>query len=248
MRGAPLERRGLGDREMNFDQWPFDISSDPREVPRYAVSEVALYLHLPETTLRSWLSGRTFPKASGVGTSPPLIDPADGEGSVISFYNLSEAHILKWTRQRDEVPMKAIRDALDYVATEFPSKHPLITQQFLTDGRFLFIKKLEELINASKMGQLGNELLLNLERIDRDTMGMPVAVYPEIPRKPNSKAIAIRYGVSSGAPVINGTGILVSVIWGRYEAGDTTSDLAQDYDLPVETLEDALAYLESEAA
>lgn len=234
--------------QMSLDQWPFDSASDPREVPRYAVSEVAVFLRLPETTLRSWLSGRTFPKSSGVGISAPLIDPADGEGSVISFYNLSEAHILKWTRQRDEVPMKAIRDALDYVSAEFPSKHPLITQKFVTDGRFLFIKRLGELINASKMGQLGHELLLNLERIDRDTMGMPVAVYPEIPKKPDSKAVVIRYGVSSGAPVINGTGVLVSVVWGRYHSGDTVADLAQDYDIPNEMLEDAISYLEQEAA
>ena len=116
--------------EMNIDKWPFHGLSDPREAPRYAVSDVASFLKLSEKTLRSWLIGRTFPKLSGTGFSPPLIEPADGEGSVLSFYNLSEAHILKWTRERDEVPMKAIRDALDYVATSFPSTHPLITQSF----------------------------------------------------------------------------------------------------------------------
>lgn len=232
-------------REMNVDKWQFDNSSDPREFPRYPVSDVANFLKIHENTLRSWLSGRNFPKTKGVGFSAPLILPADGEGSVISFYNLSEAHILKWTRQRDEVPMKAIRDALDYVAQAFPSNHPLITQKFLTDGRFLFVKKLEELINASLQGQLAEEILVSLERIDRDTVGMPIAVYPEIPKKPNSRAVVIRYGVSSGAPVINGTGVLVSVLFGRYEAGDTIAGLSDDYDIPPDKIEDALAYLEA---
>ena len=95
------------------------------------------------------------------------------------------------------------------------------------------------------MGQLADELLIQLERIDRDTVGMPVAIYPEIPDKPDSKAIVIRYGVSSGAPVINGTGVLISVLWGRYQAGDGVDDLVEDYEIPKDKVEDAIAYLQA---
>jgi len=224
----------------------YDVSTDPREVPRYGLVEVASFLHLPENTLRSWVSGRTFPKIKGEGFSCPLIEPADGEGSTLSFYNLIEAHILRSTRRRDEVPMKFIRAAIDYVAQAFPSEHPLITQQFETDGRFLFIRKFDELINASRMGQFGIEPVLNeyLNRIDRDK-GMPVTLYPVIPGKPKSKAVAIKYGVSSGAPVLAGTGILVSVLGDRYREGDTVDELATDYERPKEQIEDAIAYLEA---
>jgi len=208
---------------------------------------VASYIRLPENTLRSWVSGRSFPKASGDGYSKPLIEPADGEGSVLSFYNLIEAHILKSTRRRDDVPMKFIRAAIDYVLETFPSPHPLITQKFETDGRFLFIRRFDDLINASKHGQLGIGHVLNeyLSRIDRDTRGMPVTLYPVIPEKPDSKAVAIRYGVSAGAPVLSGTGILVSSLLNRYQAGDTVQDLADDYDQPKEKIKDAIAYLEA---
>jgi uncharacterized protein (DUF433 family) len=233
--------------EMKRDLLAYDIGLDPREVPRYALSEIAMFLRLPENTLRSWVSGRTFPKVAGEGFSAPLIEPADGEGRVLSFYNLIEAHILKSTRRRDEVPMKFIRDAIDYVAEAYPAKHPLITQQFETDGRYLFVRKLEGLVNASKMGQLGMEPILNeyLARIDRDTQRMPVALYPPIPDRPKSKAVAIKYGVSSGAPVLSQTGILISVLWGRYKAGDTIDDLAEDYDRPKDQIEDAISYLEA---
>ena len=74
---------------------------------------------------------------------------------------------------------------------------------------------------------------------------MPVTLYPVIPGKPDSKAVAIRYGVSSGAPVLSGTGILVSVLWSRNQAGDTVDALVADYDRPKDQIEDAIAYLEA---
>jgi uncharacterized protein (DUF433 family) len=232
-------------RELEFAS--YDASIDPREIPRYAVSEVSLFLHLPENTLRSWVSGRTFPRVAGEGYFKPLIEPADGQGSTLSFYNLIEAHILKSTRRRDEVPMKFVRTAIDYVLEKFPSPHPLITQKFETDGRFLFVRKFDDLINASKMGQLGIEPVLReyLSRIDRDTRGMPVTLYPIIPDRPDSKSVAIKYGVSAGAPVLSGTGILISALVNRYKAGDTIQDLCEDYDQPKERIEDAIAYLEA---
>jgi uncharacterized protein (DUF433 family) len=237
----------LDDSGMKGDVSLPGIAVDPREVPRYGLPEVALFLHVPENTLRSWVSGRTFPTITGEAFSGPLIEPADPSGNLLSFYNLIEAHILKSTRQRDEVPMKFIRQAIDYVTEQFPSPHPLITQKFETDGRFLFIRRVDDLINASKMGQFGIEPILRdyLSRIDRDTQGMPVTLYPVIPGRPGSKAVAIKYGVSSGAPVLTGTGILISVLWGRYQAGDTSQDLVEDYDQPKDKIEDAIAYLEA---
>jgi uncharacterized protein (DUF433 family) len=232
---------------VDLSAFAFSPPNDPRETPRYSISEGALFIHLPEKTLRSWVSGRSFPTIRGEKHSPPIIVPADPQTGSLSFYNLIEAHILKSTRQRDEVPMKAIRDALDNVAEAYPSPHPLITQEFLTDGRFLFVKRLNDLINATKMGQLGIEPILKdyLNRIDRDSLGKPVTLYPFIPTRPTSRSVSIKYSVSSGAPVITGTGVLVSVIWGRKQAGDTLAELAADYEIDQAKIEDAIEYLDA---
>lgn len=240
-----MERTATMKREREFAL--YDISTDPRGVPRYSIREVALFVHLPEKTLRTWVAGRTFPRVAGEGHSTRLIEPADGEGSVLSFYNLIEAHILRSTRKRDEVPMKFIRDAIDFVNERYPARHPLITGEFETDGRHLFVRKLEGLLNASLKGQIALEPILDeyLKRIDRDTQRRPIAVYPIIPRKPNSRAVTIKYGVSSGAPVLSGTGILVSALWHRFKAGDSIRDLAEDYDQPMQNIEEAIAYLDA---
>ena len=216
-------------------------------MPRYTVTEVAQYLHMSPKTLRSWLYGRHYPTTGGgTGFFEPLIQPADPTGNRLSFFNLVEAHILLATRQRDDVPMAAIRAALDYASGD-PSTHPLITKDFLTEGRFLFEEKLGELVNTSKYGQLAFDPILRgyLERIDRDSVGYPMLLFPFVPNRPASKVVVIRPGVSSGVPTISGTGISIPILYGRYQAGDTIPDLADDYGVSVEEVGDAIAYLEA---
>ena len=46
--------------------------------------------------------------------------------------------------------------------------------------------------------------------------------------------------VSFGRPVITGTGIPVSSIYERYRAGDSVADLAQDFNLEISEIEEAI--------
>jgi len=235
-----------GHEEMKTEPTPITAGVDRREIPRYGVPEAALYLHVPEKTLRSWLYGRQYTTGGEVRFSLPLIDPADANGGRLSFFNLVEAHILKSTRERDEVPMSAVRAALDYASSE-PSRHPLIEKKFVTEGRYLFEQKLEQIVNSSMFGQFAFDpiILSYLERIDRDTIGDPSALYPFVPNKPQSKVVTIKPGLSSGVPTITGTGISIPILYGRFKAGDSIDDLADDYELKSEDVKDAIAYLDA---
>jgi uncharacterized protein (DUF433 family) len=81
------------------------------------------------------------------------------------------------------------------------------------------------------------------ERIDRDSVGSPFILYPFIPDKPSSKVVAIKPSVSSGVPIVSGTGLSIPILYGRFTAGDSISDLADDYELSAEKVEDAISYL-----
>src|SRR6266498_2710471 len=48
---------------------------DIRNQAAYGLAEAARYLKLPAPTLRSWVVGRAYPKADGVGHFQPLIHP-----------------------------------------------------------------------------------------------------------------------------------------------------------------------------
>jgi len=90
-------------------------------------------------------------------------------------------------------------------------------------------------VNATRHGQLGMREILDkyLERIERDDVGKPRQVFPIY-----SSRIAINPLMSSGRPIVKGTGIMVSVLIDRANAGESIPKLAKDYGLrPVEVEE-----------
>jgi len=73
---------------------------DPRELPAYSVAEASRYVDVPAATLRSWFSGRTYPRVDGIGSFEPVLAPADRRTGQLSFRNVVEAHVLRALRTR----------------------------------------------------------------------------------------------------------------------------------------------------
>ncbi len=227
---------------------------DRREVPRYGIKEAARCLGMSVATLDSWVNGRKYPSSTGQRFFKPLIE-LTAPGS-LSFYNLVEAHILLSTRKKHGVEMPAIRRGIDYVRKTYPSVHPLLSEDFLTDGKDLFVKKIvgateqEQTINVSSWGQLGLGPILDfyLRRIERDDKGWPIKLFPirmSWPVDLNSdppRVVVIDPAVSSGRPVVNGTGVMAEVIFGRFNTGEGIESIATDYGLKVTQIEEAIRY------
>ena len=114
---------------------------DRREVPRYTIAEVALYLGLRPRTLHTWFFGRAYAAKGTKEFWSPLATPAERNprGPALSFYNLAEAHVLAATGQGFSISVKAIRHAIDTLLRLYPSEHPLISRYFETDGPDVFI-------------------------------------------------------------------------------------------------------------
>jgi uncharacterized protein (DUF433 family) len=227
----------------------FKPSNDLRLVPAYSVSEAAHYLRMPEATLRSWVVGRAYPVAGQSKRSRPLIALAHPNRQYLSFINLVEAHVLAAIRRRHGVKLPKVRKALDYVHRQFRVEHPLINQAFQTDGLDLFVERYGDLINASRVGQSAMKEIIGvyLKRIDWDSKGLPVRLYPftrdtEADAAPASdpRVVVMNPTVSFGRPVIAGTGIPVSSIYERYRAGDSMAELAKDFALEISAIEEAI--------
>ncbi len=120
-------------------------------------------------------------------------------------------------------PTPQVRSALDYVKRKCEVNRPLIDQSFQTDGRFLFIERLEQLINASKAGQLAMpDLLPQLNRIERDPQGLPLKLFPF------TRASDVRVSVSDPKPVDEPAGLLRSPLrWPRCDVNDLESRSAR---------------------
>jgi uncharacterized protein (DUF433 family) len=215
---------------------------DKREWPVYSLAEVAYFLEIPKPTLHSWAKERTDSEGNA---NEPLIVPADRKEALFSFYNLIEAHILSVTTRIHGVRVKAIRNAIRELQETgmAPGLHPLLSREFHTDGKDIFVKALEETVNLSRRGQYALKPIMDeyLLRIERDDAFRPKKLYPS---KQDNKVVAMIPMVSSGRPVIDGTGIPVASVWNRYKAGDTVAFIADDYDIAQTQVEGAIKYIE----
>jgi uncharacterized protein (DUF433 family) len=189
--------------------------------------------------MKAWCRGQqyTVGRTGRKRCFQPLVKPANPELGLLSFYNLAEAHVLRATRDK-KVPLINVRRALDYIREKIPTTtHPLLTHDFMTFGKHVFIQHLGSTINATRYGQIAMTELLDeyLERIDRDSLGMPVQIYPI-----NTEVLAINPTVASGQPVVKGTRVMAAMLLARREAGESYKDLVKDYSLTRSQIEQAI--------
>ena len=232
---------------------------DIGDAPLYGVPEAASYLNIPETTLRSWVSGRTYPTTYGPKFFHPLIDIADPLNVLMSFYNLVEAHVLVTFRQYYHIPVPKIRNAMDYLRGDIDYQHPLITQEFFLYGTDLVIERMGATdakrtvtINASRKGQLGikDVLSIYLKRIERTRLGLPGSLHPMKRTLPlqQPEVVEINPNVAFGAPVLKGTKMTVAMIVERHEYGMSLQEIAEDFGVKLSEVQEALTYYGQAAA
>lgn len=232
----------VGATKVRIPYSPVPQNGDPRATPLYSIAEVAYFLKIPKPTLHRWT--RHWPTRSGK-ILDPLIPIADPVSALMSFYNLAEAHILSVTVRIHGLPIRSVRNAIQELRTDKLSNpdHPLLSREFYTDGKDLFVKTIESTINVSRFGQLGLREILDqyLARIERDDRFNPIKLYPAHQK---GRVVSILPTVSSGRPIIDGTAIPVASIWNRYKAGDDIESLADDYEIPESQIAGAVEYVE----
>ena len=217
---------------------------DLRDMPAYGINEAAHYLGIPKATLRSWVLGRYYPTGTGKRFFRHIIELPEKERCLLSFVNLVEAHVLDAIRRAHGVALWRARKAVNYLRKELGSKHPLAEQKFVTDRVDLFVEMFGQLVNISQEGQLVIKELIrtHLQRIERDTSGLPVRLYPFTrERKADEpKTIVIDPYISFGRPILAGTGIATTIVAQRYKAGESIEELAEDYGRSRTDIEEAI--------
>src|SRR4051812_37816210 len=84
---------------------------DPRVLPAYSFADAARYLRVPTATLRHW--------ALGARQAKPVFKLDDPQKQFLSFFNLTEAHVVVAIRRRHGVKLQNVRTALAYVSKAF---------------------------------------------------------------------------------------------------------------------------------
>ena len=213
---------------------------DPREVPAYTIVDAARYLTVPYYTLHSWVRPIQF-RADREYSERPLIERPNASQH-LSFLNLIEGHIVKALLKTRSVPLADLRQAVYYCEREFNIAHLFVHKDFKVGNRNLFIEKYGQHINLSKGGQLTLSTLLDLhlDRVHYDG-DLPVELNPFVLDRV-TKIVSISPYVAFGKPVVSDRKITTEVIAERYELGETEEELARDYDIGREKIQEAILY------
>jgi uncharacterized protein (DUF433 family) len=214
-------------------------------VPAYAMTEAARYLRVSPATLRSWFIGRPYPTARGTSQFRPLLKPAQVEPATLSFANLIEAHVLRSLRTEHGVPLAAARQALTYAERELRIEHLLLREEFRTSGGALFLERFGELVNLSASGQLAVRKLFqaHLARVEWGKLRSAVPLDPFVFGEAiDAKPILIDPAIAFGRPVVDGAFVSTRSILERIDAGESVADVARDYEVSIETVEEAVLF------
>lgn len=223
------------------------------EEAAYYASEAANILALPVATVKAWCFGQRYRSSTGDAKMfQPVIAPAAASERLLSFANLCELHVLSAIRRHHHVSLRKVRASLQYVQENLGSERPLLDTQFQTNGVNLFVEHASKLLNVSRSGQqaLRGDFERALARIERNDAGRPIRLFPFV--RPNqqdgSRVVAIDPTVSFGRPILLSAGVKTDVIRNRFAAGDSIQEMAEDYQVTIDEIEEALRFGQRVAA
>ena len=215
--------------------------TDPREFAAYTVSEAARYVRIPAPTLRTWVVRSSDISRPNRCMQSPLIIAPERDPIRLSFNNIIEAYVLRALRTRHGVSISAARRAIDEAENNLGVKRLLLCPELRTNAGELFLDTYSTLIGLNRASQLGIRLVLQeyLERIEVDEANRPARLFPS---NRTDKVIVLDPWVAFGRPIVARRGISTSAIVSRINAGETEEEIAQDYNLQIIEVEEAVVY------
>jgi uncharacterized protein (DUF433 family) len=201
-------------------------------LPAYQVKDAARYAGIAPQTILNWQKKQS-------GAMATISDRADGQA--LSYLQLIELAVVASMRSAG-VSLSTIRAAKEYIGQRLHSEFPFAVYGFKTDGKNLlmnlseFVKgeSADKLIVVSKGGQLGWKPILE-QRLKEFEYHKGMAVKWNL-----DEAIGIDPQIAFGAPSIKG--VPTWTIKGRLDAGESVEDIAYDFSLKIDDVENALRF------
>jgi len=229
------------------------------DMPLYTVAEAARYLAVPTTTFSSWAKGYVRRSVERTTVGRPLLSvvPSNGPRASVPFIRLAEGMVLAAIR-RSGVPMQRIRPALDALQETIGVHHALASKRLYSDGAEVLYDfaqthrdssegaSAKELVVVRNGQQVFTDVVADyLQRIDYAPDGYArLLQLPEYERR----QVVVDPTRSFGQPMFIHGGARVADVIDRFHAGESLSDLADDFGVPTVELEDAVRVASRRAA
>lgn len=191
-------------------------------LPNYGVGEAARYAHISSATVGRWHKNTT-------------LSPRE-DGIKLSYLELIEVAVVATCRHAG-MKLKVIKEARDYLAKTFKADYPLATLQLKTDGVDILKDFAGELLVANRGGQLAWKDIIAERFHEFDYEQDLVTRWHAAGRR---SLVVIDPRVRFGAPIVDG--VPTWLIKERWEAGERPDETAEEFDIAINGVEDALRF------
>jgi uncharacterized protein (DUF433 family) len=205
----------------------------------FTLRETSGYLGVPKSTIHEWARPAD-------GRSPLItVFPRHGREATVPFLGFAEAYVLSAFR-RAGVPLQRIRPAVEVLSREIGIDHALASEHLYTDGAEVLYDFANERSDADllelvvvRTGQKQfSELVRDyLQRITYGDDGWASQVQLPIYGRAH---VIVDPDVAFGLPLLTQGGARVEDLVDRFLAGDTISDIADDFGVPGDHVEDVI--------
>lgn len=139
--------------------------------------------------------------------------------------------------------MQAIAEAEAVARRLTGDPDPLVTEPLWTFSSDIFLRVKDQLVAASKHGQLGMEFLV--EYLQPVNHGLIFGDDSRAASWKPAESVLIDPAIQFGAPCIEGTRIQTEVVWEMRQAGDSCESLATMYGVDINKIRAAVAWEET---
>lgn len=218
------------------------MSVEVLEREMFTEAEAARLLRVPQRTLNYWLEGG---ERRGRVYKPVIrVEPRGGHAPV-TWAEFVESGLLREYRQTHWVSMAELRAFIDQMRQEFGISYPLADRRPYVSGRELL---------AEAQDAAGLDAALCLVAVVRGQYVLTPAAdafYQRVtwdgdmaaawrPHNDPESPVRMRPGLRAGRPAV--AGISTEVLWEHEQAGETVSEIAEDFGLIEEDVRWGLAY------
>lgn len=206
----------------------------------FLIKDVARILRLDYGNVRRWILGFWD------GHFKETFNYSFGEQGrkAVNFYTLIEFYTFYKLREKD-VSAQELRKVHKHMSNELNTPYPFaIAAGFFIEKRGqkaqVWYKYLESLIRADGKGQISLPVIIEpfLEQIEFDENNLAMRYFPVA----GSKNVVVDPKHQLGQPTILGTNIKTQAIFNLYKGGEPLANIAKQFDLRLDEVQDALAF------
>lgn len=207
--------------------------------PLYSFAEADRIVRVSSGTSRRWLKGRYF-WYGGERREMEPVTPMSDTKEAVTFVDLMEVATIGQLRKRN-FSLKRIRQINAYCRLYLKEPRPLVTQKFKVAGQDIFLD-----VDFDVLVEVGREAGMLAWREVLEPFLEDVEYENELVRRwwplGREHMVVVDPDYGFGLPVVEGTGVRTEIIAERHRAGDSTKEIAYDFDVTPKQIDDALRW------